>query len=111
MIERQADRSRDRVGQAVGAWVAASTVHPLWSLVLMGLLILSSLVAASHLTVDTDTSRMLSPDLPFQQRINTLNADFPVLKDTIVVAVRSDSADVADSVVVALAALSVSGLG
>jgi hopanoid biosynthesis associated RND transporter like protein HpnN len=69
---------------------------------MLGLVVLLSLAAASRLSVDTDSSRMLAPDLPFQQRAHALNTAFPALKNTLVVAVRADSSDAADAVVSAL---------
>ncbi|MCH8168741.1 MAG: MMPL family transporter [Proteobacteria bacterium] len=72
----------------------------------MALLVLLAMAAASRLGVDTDSSRMLSPELPFQQRAIALNAAFPALKNTLVVVVRADSGDAAtDSVDAAVAAL------
>jgi hypothetical protein len=69
---------------------------------LLGLVVLLSLAAASRLSVDTDSSRMLAPELPFQMRAHTLNAAFPALKNTLVVAVRAGSSDAADAAVIAL---------
>jgi hopanoid biosynthesis associated RND transporter like protein HpnN len=65
-------------------------------------LTLLALLAASQLEIDTDSSRMLSPDLPFQQRAQALKDAFPDLKNTIVVAVRADSSDAADTATLAL---------
>jgi hopanoid biosynthesis associated RND transporter like protein HpnN len=45
---------------------------------------------------------MLAPELPFQMRAHTLNAAFPALKNTLVVAVRAGSSDAADAAVIAL---------
>jgi hypothetical protein len=89
-------------GKAVGAWVAAVSARPGRALGLLALLVLLAMAAASRLSVDTDSSRMLSPDLPFQQRAHALNAAFPALKNTLVVVVRADIADAADAAVVAL---------
>ena len=61
-------------GKAVGAWVAAVSARPGRALGLLALLVLLAMTAASRLSVDTDSSRMLSPDLPFQQRAIALNA-------------------------------------
>ncbi|MHA1527493.1 MAG: MMPL family transporter [Alphaproteobacteria bacterium] len=90
-------------GNAVGAWVAAVSARPGRALGLMALLVVLAMAAASRLSVDTDSSRMLSPDLPFQQRAIALNAAFPALKNTLVVVVRADIADAADAAVAMLA--------
>jgi hypothetical protein len=87
----------------VGAWVSCVSARPLLTIGLTVLVVLLALAAASRLSVDTDSTRMLSPDLPFQQRAHALNVAFPALKNTLVVAVRADSADAADAIVVALA--------
>ena len=47
---------------------------------------------------------MLSPELPFQQRANALNAAFPRLKNQLVAVVRTEDGDAADAAVVQLAA-------
>jgi hopanoid biosynthesis associated RND transporter like protein HpnN len=101
--QRGADQPRQRTARAVGAWVSAVSARPLWSLGLLSLVVLLALVAALRLTVDTDSRRMLAPDLPFQQRANALNAAFPALKNTLIVAVRATSGDAADAAVAALA--------
>ena len=103
MQQLEPDQPRQRAGKAVGAWVAAVSARPGRALGLMALLVVLAMAAASRLSVDTDSSRMLSPDLPFQQRAQALNAAFPALKNTLVVVVRADIADAADAAVAALA--------
>ena len=90
-------------GKAVGAWVAAVSARPGRALGLLALLVLLAMAAASRLSVDTDSSRMLSPELPFQQRAHALNAAFPALKNTLVVVVRAEISDAADAAVAVLA--------
>ena len=53
--------------------------------------------AAGNLKVNTDTSAMLDPDLPFQQRANELREAFPQIKTDIIVIVRAPSLDEADA--------------
>ena len=96
------DQPRQKAARAVGAWVAAVSARPVWALGLLSLVVLLALVASFRLSVDTDSRRMLAPHLPFQQRANALNAAFPGLKNTLVVAVRSTSSDAADAAVAAL---------
>ena len=90
-------------GKAVGAWVAAVSARPGRALGLLALLVVLAMAAASRLSVDTDSSRMLSPELPFQQRAHALNAAFPALKNTLVVVVRAEISDAADAAVAVLA--------
>ncbi len=97
-------------GKAVGTWVAAVSARPGRALGLLALLVVLAMAAASRLSVDTDSSRMLSPELPFQQRAHALNAAFPALKNTLVVVVRAEISDAADAAVAVLAeALSARG--
>ena len=69
--------------------------RPGLALVLIALVVLAGLAGAARLSVDTDSSRMLAPDLPFQIRAQALNAAFPELKNQMVLVVESDSADAA----------------
>ena len=102
MQQPEVDQPRQKVARAVGAWVATVSARPVWALGLLFLVVMLALVAALRLSVDTDSRRMLSPDLPFQQRANALNDAFPALKNTLVVVVRSPSGDAADAVVAEL---------
>jgi hypothetical protein len=53
--------------------------------------------AATHLKVNTDTSAMLDPDLPFQQRSAELRHAFPQIKNDVIVIVRAPTLDEADA--------------
>ncbi|WP_411820487.1 MMPL family transporter [Hyphococcus formosus] len=53
--------------------------------------------AATHLKVNTDTSAMLDPDLPFQQRAAELREAFPQLKDDVIVVINAPTLDEADA--------------
>lgn len=66
--------------------------------------IFSIAAAISQLRVNTDSSGMLNAELPFQQRSLALNQAFPILKNAIVILVRSDIEEAADETVAALAA-------
>ncbi|MEM7189000.1 MAG: MMPL family transporter [Pseudomonadota bacterium] len=79
------------------AWVATRA----WAwprTVLLGLMVLCTLAAyaASGLRVDTDSSRMIAPDLPAQQAALVLNEKFPALKSTILITITAAEADMAD---------------
>lgn len=67
---------------------------------LLGYLILSVcavIAIIQFLGVDTDSSKMLSSSLGFQQKTQAFNRDFPNIKNTIIVVVRSDIVDAADA--------------
>jgi uncharacterized protein len=53
--------------------------------------------AATHLKVNTDTSAMLDPGLPFQQRAAELRDAFPEMKNDILILVRAPTLDEADA--------------
>ncbi len=61
------------------------------------LAILGGFYAANNLKVNTDTSAMLDPALPFQQRATELRDAFPQIKDDVIVVVRATSLDEADA--------------
>lgn len=60
--------------------------------------------SATHLYLDTDTTKMLDPTLPYRQRNIEFDRAFPQLDDLIVVVVESDTAERADEVADDLAA-------
>ncbi len=53
--------------------------------------------AATHLKVNTDTSSMLDPSLPFQVRAKELRDAFPQIKTDIIVIARAPTLDEADA--------------
>jgi hopanoid biosynthesis associated RND transporter like protein HpnN len=65
---------------------------------------LSAWYAATHFAITSDTSRILSRDLPFQRLQERLESAFPQLKDTAVVVIRGENADLADDAARRLAA-------
>lgn len=77
--------------------------------VLLGVLILAltgfaGYYAATHLKVNTDTSSMLDPELPFQLRAAELRDAFPQIKTDIIVIARAPSLDEADAFIADLRA-------
>ncbi|MCL5775547.1 MMPL family transporter [Limibaculum sp. FT325] len=90
-------------GRAVAAWMRLVARAPGRALAGLAILLALSLVAASGLRVDTDSSRMLAAELPFQARAQALAEAFPATRNTIVVVVRSDHADAAEAATAALA--------
>ncbi|MBK0397730.1 MMPL family transporter [Limibaculum sp. M0105] len=89
-------------GRAVAAWFRLVGRAPRLVLAIVGLLLLISAFAASGIKVDTDSSRMLSSDLPFQARAHALAEAFPATKNTVVAVIRSPHADAADAATLAL---------
>ncbi len=74
----------------------------LW-LLFYALLFIGSLIAIyNFIGVDTDSSRMLRSSLDFQVKTQSLNSDFPDLKNTVIVVVRADIAELADEAVLHL---------
>jgi len=93
-----------RAAALLGSWAATAAARPRRALAGIALLVLGALLAASSLTVDTDSSRMLAPDLAFQSRVHELNEAFPEIKNSVIVALRGPSADPVDAATAALAA-------
>lgn len=67
------------------------------ALVIIAVAGLAGYYAATHLKVNTDTSEMLDPALPFQQRANDLRDAFPQIKTDIIVIARAPTLDEADA--------------
>ncbi len=86
----------------VSAWMQQVAFKPWHTFAALLLLCLVSLYGASRLGVDADSTKMLSPNLPDQQRAAALAEAFPQLKGAIVIVVRSDQSDAADLVVAEL---------
>ncbi|MBY8975701.1 MMPL family transporter [Rhodobacteraceae bacterium NNCM2] len=87
---------------AIVAWVER---HPKTVLAIFGVLLIGAILAASTLRVDTDSSKMLSPELPFQEKALALREAFPDQKETILVVVRAANPDLADETVAKFAKL------
>ncbi|MEM6972549.1 MAG: MMPL family transporter [Pseudomonadota bacterium] len=86
------------------AAIIATTAYarPVFTLVLLAILALASVALATTLRVDTDSSRMLNPDLPFQSRAQEINSAFPGIKNTILVVVRGTHRDAVTAATVSL---------
>ncbi len=71
--------------------------HPIWMiLLLLSTSGLSAYYAATHLKVDTDTNKMLDPDLPFMQQRAKIEQLFPQDKDVILLMIESKVPEVAE---------------
>lgn len=58
--------------------------------------------ASKNLKVNTDTSQMIDPDLPFQRHAADLRAAFPQIKEDLTIIVRAPTLDEADAYAAAL---------
>ncbi|MEO1275429.1 MAG: hypothetical protein AAFV96_08565, partial [Pseudomonadota bacterium] len=84
--------------------VRGAFARPWPVLIVILALMLASIGAATFLRIDTDSSRMLNPSLPFQERAQAINAAFPAVKNTILVVVRGTHADAVEAAVARLSA-------
>ncbi|MFQ5562228.1 MAG: MMPL family transporter [Parvularculaceae bacterium] len=64
--------------------------------------VVSGYYVVGHLRVNTDTSAMLDPDLPFQQRAAELKEAFPQIKTDVIIIAQAPSLDEADAFAAAL---------
>ena len=64
----------------------------------------SAWFAAGHLGVNTDTDKMFSADLPWRQRADQLNRDFPQFTDLLVSVIDAREPEEAEATAAALAA-------
>lgn len=80
----------------------AAFSFPVVTLATLALLCAGAIWMATSLRIDSDSSRMLSPELPAQQAAHRLNDAFPRLKSAIVITVQSRQADLADLAATAL---------
>ncbi|MBN2701718.1 MAG: MMPL family transporter [Methylothermaceae bacterium] len=84
------------IAASAARWVLL--IHPAW--LLIGLFLgaaLSAYYAATHLTVDTDTAKMLDPDLPFMQQREKVETLFPQDKHSILLVVDSPIPEVSET--------------
>ncbi len=56
----------------------------------------SAFYVARHLSINSDTSEMLSPELSFRKLTGEIDAAFPQFSDTILIVVEGDTPDLAD---------------
>jgi len=94
----------DRVTRALVAWVAA-VERMKWTVIAVFTVLTGVFLSytANHLTVNTDTSRMIDPDLPFRQVYEDYKRLFPQLVDNLLVVVDSDVPEIAEQTTAALA--------
>src|SRR4051812_47509658 len=90
----------DRIVERSVAW---ATAHArLVIAVCLALTVASVIYTARTLTMDTDTSRMISPSLPWKQAQFRINAEFPQNVGLLVVMIDGQSPDLAEDSAAAL---------
>ena len=92
------------VGRAAAVWITWAFEAPRLALALLTALAVGAVIAATGLRVDTDSSHMLSDDLPFQRNAQAVAAAFPATKNTVAVVIRAHHRDAADAATAAIAA-------
>ena len=90
----------DRIVERSVAWAIAHA--RLVIAVCLALTVASVIYTARTLTMDTDTSRMISPSLPWKQAQFRINAEFPQNVGLLVVMIDGQSPDLAEDAAAAL---------
>src|SRR5690625_4161121 len=86
----------------IAGWMDLAGRWSKTSLAILGVLLVLAAIALPRFAIDSDSTRMLSPDLPAQKRAAALNEAFPGLRNAILILVQAPRADAADLAVVAL---------
>ena len=91
------------VGDAASAWI--DLVRRRVALVMVLVVAVTgagAYLTISELTIDTDTTSMISPDLPFRRHAAAFTRAFPQFADSIVIVVEGDTPDRADDAALSL---------
>ncbi len=95
----------DLARRAATAWVSFACR---WSKAVVAVAVLLTVLAggylAANIRINTDTTDMLNPELPFRQLSRALSKAFPQFSDNILVVVEGDTPDLADRAALALGA-------
>jgi uncharacterized protein len=88
---------RDRFGAAVGALIALVLKAPL-VIVLLTIAVTAALgvFTVKNVTINTDTTDMLSPNLPFRRDFDAYRRAYPVFANNIVIVIEADDPDRAE---------------
>ncbi|HLS19648.1 MAG TPA: efflux RND transporter permease subunit [Paracoccaceae bacterium] len=86
----------------VAGWMDLAGRWPKTALAILGLLLALAAIALPRFEIDADSTKMLSADLPAQERAAALNEAFPGLRNAILILVQAPRADAADLAVSAL---------
>src|SRR5882724_7200619 len=89
------NQTRNRISAALGWWVRRMQSSALWVVAIAAIAGVGlARYTATHLSVDTDTGNMLSPELEWRKAERELSRLFP--NDPLVVVVDGDSPELAD---------------
>ncbi len=82
------------IGRRIGLWVGLVCRNAFWAILLSFIATIALFyVSVTEIDISTDTSDMLSPDLPFRQNSIALSEAFPQFSDNIVVVIDGGNAD------------------
>jgi hopanoid biosynthesis associated RND transporter like protein HpnN len=96
-------RIADAVGAAAACWIDLVRRRAALVLVLVTAATgATAYLTASELTIDTDTSAMISPELPFRRHAEAFTRAFPQFVDSIVIVVEGETPDGAEDAAIAL---------
>src|SRR5438270_9076241 len=94
---RRPDRSRGDVSALIARIVAACALHYGVTILVAAALCAGAFTyAASHIAIDTDTTRLISVEVPWRQRELAFDAAFPQRADLIAVVVDATTAELAE---------------
>ena len=78
----------DKLQHALNIWIGLICKRAIATLVLAGITsVLLFYYTISNISINTDTSDMLSPDLPFRQNSIAVSKSFPQFSDNIVIVI------------------------
>ena len=98
------DREAGTLAKLLERWVGAVGRHAKTVLVVsLAVTALSVAAVAEWLGINTDTTDMLSPDLPFRVNSRAMDAAFPQFSDSLLIVIDGDTPDQADDAARALA--------
>jgi hopanoid biosynthesis associated RND transporter like protein HpnN len=84
----------DKLQHALNIWIGLICKRAIATLVLAGITsVLLFYYTISNISINTDTSDMLSPDLPFRQNSIAVSKSFPQFSDNIVIVIDGFTAD------------------
>ena len=84
----------DKLQHALNIWIGLICKRAIATLVLAGITsVLLFYYTISNISINTDTSDMLSPDLPFRQNSIAVSKSFPQFSDNIVIVIDGLTAD------------------
>ena len=93
------------VQSAIKTLIELCTRRPWWVIAVSVLLAAgASVYSVRHFAINTDVTRLISPDLPWRQRELTFNATFPQGKETIIAVIDAPTSEAASKAAQSLTA-------